>query len=389
MRATLQTLGHTWQALARPRPTPPGALDLPLAIAVLALAALGLVLVHSAGALLSERRHGDPFHFLERQAMHLMLGVGALFVALLVDPRFWLKIGGVLFLGAVGLLVALALFPGLGPATKGASRWIQLGPFSFQPSELAKVALLFVLARTLGQEAQRVRSFTRGYLPILALTAILVLPVLLQPDFGAAVTLCALALTLLFVAGARLSHLGLTALLLMPIAYWLVDGTPYRRARMLAFLDPFAHRREEGYQIYESMVSFASGGWTGVGLGEGPQKLGFFPEYHNDFILAAAGEELGLLGVLAVIALYSLLLWRGLRIAARAADRSLSLLACGVTALFGIQAVIHMGVVMAVLPTKGLPLPFVSYGGTSLVLSLLLAGVLLQIGREAPPGVPP
>jgi cell division protein FtsW len=351
---------------------------------VLALAALGLVLVHSAGAILSERRHGDPFHFLERQALHLALGVGALLVALLVDPKFWLKLGGVLFLGAMGLLAALLLFPELGPSTKGATRWIQLGPFSFQPSELAKVALLLVLARKLGQQADQVRSFTRGYLPILALTAILVLPVLLQPDFGAAVTLVAVALTLLFLSGARLKHLGLTALLMAPIAYWLVDGTPYRRARMLAFLDPFAHRREEGYQIYESMVSFASGGWTGVGLGEGPQKLGFFPEYHNDFILAAAGEELGLVGVLAVLALFGVLLWRGLRIARRAAERSLSLLAFGVTTLLGIQAVVHLGVVMAVLPTKGLPLPFVSYGGTSLVVSLFLVGVLLQIGRETP-----
>src|SRR5262249_38066938 len=155
------------------------------------------------------------------------------------------------------------------------------------------------------------------------------------------------------------------------------------RARMLAFLDPFAYRREEGYQIYESLVSFASGGWSGVGLGQGPQKLGHFPEYQNDFVLAAVGEELGLAGVAAVLILFAVIIYRGLRIAARCADRSLAILAFSVTALLGFQAIFHMGVVMAVLPTKGLPLPFVSYGGTSLIVSLFLVGVLLHIGSIA------
>lgn len=363
-------------------PAAPGRPDVVLAVAVLGLTALGVVMVHSAGAILSERRHGDAFYLLERQAIHAAIGVGAMLLALLVHPRVWQKLGGVLLVGAFGLLVAVLVVPDLGPPTKGASRWIQLGPVGFQPSELAKVALLLYLSRFLARNRELLPRLGGGYLPALAVVALLVAPILLQPDLGTAVTLAAVALAILFAAGARLRHLGVTVLAALPILYWLVDSAPYRRARMLAFLDPLAHRQVEGYQIYESMISFASGNWTGVGLGEGPQKLGFFPEYHNDFVLAAVGEELGLVGVAVTIVLFALVVWRGLRIARRVADRSLSLLAFGISALLGIQAVVHMGVAMAILPTKGLSLPFVSYGGSSLAASLFLAGVLLQIGRE-------
>jgi cell division protein FtsW len=355
-----------------------------LALSVLALTALGVVIVHSAGAILSEKRHGDPFHFLERQALHAAIGIGALVVALLVDPRFWLRWSGLLYLGTAVLLIVLCVVPSAGETKGIATRWLNLGPVRFQPAELAKVALLLFLSAHLARRAERLSSLGRGVVPALLLAGVLLLPVLLQPDFGTTVTLGVATLALLLAAGARLRHLGLLLLAAAPLVYWLIDGSPYRRARMLAFLDPFAHRREEGYQIYESLVSFGSGGWTGVGLGEGPQKLGYFPEYHNDFVLSAVGEELGLLGVAAVIAVFGVILWRGLRIAARTEDRALSHLAFGITALIGFQAILHMGVVMAVLPTKGLPLPFVSYGGTSLVVMLFLAGVLLSIGARAP-----
>lgn len=363
--------------------------DLLLAMVVLALTALGIVIVHSAGAVTSQRHGGDAlsadtfsFYFLERQALHALVGLGAMFVAFFIDPRAILRHSGWIFVGTAGLLVAMLLVPGLGHEAGGAKRWLAVGPIRFQPSELAKVALLFFFARSVLRFEERLASFRRGFVPLLLLAAAIVLPVLLQPDFGMAVTLGALAFAMLFAAGARITHLGLTVLAAVPVGWWLIEGTPYRARRWLAFLDPMAHRREEGYQIYESMVSFASGEWTGVGLGAGHQKLGRFPEYHNDFVLAAVGEELGFLGVAAVIALFAVLVWRGLRIARRVADRSLSLLAFGITALLGVQALCHMGVVMAVLPTKGLPLPFVSYGGTSLVVSLFLTGVLLYISAE-------
>jgi cell division protein FtsW len=379
-RAGLALRLRFWGAEEAPRA--PAALDGWLLLAALALTALGVVMVHSAGALLAERRHGDLFHFLERQSLHAALGVLALLAAVLLDPRLWLRMASVLYLGVLALLVLLWAFPDLGPSAKGASRWIQVGSFSFQPAELAKVALLCLLARKIVARGDRLSSLREGYLPLLGLAAVLVVPVLAQPDFGTAMTLAAVAVAMLFAAGARLAHLGLTALAAAPVVWWLIEGTPYRRARMLAFLNPFAHRREEGYQVYESMVSFASGEWTGVGLGEGPQKLGFFPEYHNDFVLAAVSEELGLLGVAAVVVLFGVILWRGLAIARAAGDRALGLLALGATVLLGLQAVVHMGVVMALLPTKGIPLPFVSYGGTSLIVSLFLVGVLLAVGRR-------
>jgi cell division protein FtsW len=363
--------------------------DLWLGCSVLALTALGIVIVHSAGAIPTVRvdANGLPsdvfsFTFVERQALHAAIGVFAMLAAFFIDPRALMRRSGWLFLGTFALLAAMLIIPGLGHEAGGATRWVTLGPIRFQPSELAKLALLFFFARALMKWEDRLPSFRRGFVPLLLLAGLVVLPVLLQPDFGMAVTLAAVALAMMFGAGARIWHLAATVLASLPVAWWLIESTPYRARRMLAFLDFVARRRDEGYQVYESMVSFASGGWTGVGLGAGPQKLGRFPEYHNDFVFAAVGEELGFVGVAGVILLFAVVVWRGLRIAARVADRSLSVLAFGITALLGVQAACHMGVVMALLPTKGLPLPFVSYGGTSLIVSLFLVGVLLYISGE-------
>lgn len=367
----------------------PGRPDLFLALAVLALVALGIVIVHSAGAIPTTKEtvtgatpETFSYDFLWKQSLHAALGLGALCVAFFIDPRTIMQRAGWLFVGTLVLLVAMVAIPGVGREVGGATRWIAIGPIRFQPSELAKIALLFFFARVLIRYDARVQSLTRGFAPLLVLAGLVVLPVLLQPDFGMSVTLATVALAMLYAAGAKLWHLGLSVLAAVPVLWWLIEGTPYRARRMLAFLDFVERRREEGYQVYESMVSFASGGWTGVGLGAGPQKLGRFPEYHNDFVLAAVGEELGFVGVLLVIALFAVFVWRGLRVAARVADRGLSVLAFGITALLGVQALCHMGVVMALLPTKGLPLPFVSYGGTSLVVSLFLVGVLLYISAE-------
>ena len=387
--ARMRTAASAVKTSVRESVDGPGRPDLLLAIAVLGLVALGIVIVHSAGAIPTTREtlsgatpETFSYGFLWKQSLHAVLGLVAMCVAFLIDPRAIMRRSGWLFAGTLVLLGAMVLIPGVGREVGGATRWIAIGPVRFQPSELAKVALLFFFARALMKYDERLSSLTRGFVPLLALAGLVVLPVLLQPDFGMSVTLAAVALAMLFGAGAKLWHLCLSVLAALPVCWWLIEGTPYRARRMLAFLDFVERRREEGYQVYESMVSFASGGWTGVGLGAGPQKLGRFPEYHNDFVLAAVGEEMGFFGVLLVIALFSIVVWRGLRIAMRVADRSLSVLAFGITALLGMQAICHMGVVMALLPTKGLPLPFVSYGGTSIVVSLFLVGVMLYISAE-------
>jgi cell division protein FtsW len=259
-----------------------------------------------------------------------------------------------------------------------------MGPLSFQPAELAKLALCVYLAYLLARKAEKVRVFSVGFLPPLLVTGLMMGLLLKQPDLGTAAIFGAVALGLLFVAGTRTSYLILAVLVAAPIGWKFIVSTPFRMRRMLAFLDPWAFRRDVGYQITESLISVGSGGVTGLGLGDGRQKLFFLPEAHTDFILSIIGEELGLLGVLTVVSCFGVLVWRGLRSAVRARDVFGTYLAFGITAMFGLQALVNIGVVLGSLPTKGLPLPFISYGGTSLVMSLFMAGVLGNISARNP-----
>jgi cell division protein FtsW len=274
----------------------------------------------------------------------------------------------------------------VGTLAGGARRWIRAPGVSVQPAEFAKVAWVIFLSYSLAKKQEKVRSFSIGFLPHVGVAALLVSLCMLEPDFGSSVTLVFLMFVMLFAAGTRLSYLLGSVLAALPFAYGAIAGSRYRLDRILAYLDPWSHQRTTGYQLTESLMSIGSGGLTGLGLGDGRQKLFFLPEAHTDFIFAIVGEELGLLGAAAVIALYGIVLWRGLRASLRASEPFGTYVGLGLTGLIGFQAIVNMGVSMGLLPTKGLTLPFISYGGSSLIVLIGAAGLLLSVSGTAEAG---
>lgn len=356
-------------------------IDLVLLFAVFALCTIGIVMVYSASAVAAESRMGDATYFLKRQLAAAAIGVAALAGVLKLGYRRLAFLAYPALIVAL-LLLVLVLVPGVGSAAGGARRWIRLPGFSLQPAELAKFTLVLYLAYSLAKKREKVKVFSIGFLPHCLITGVLAVLALAEPDFGTAVALVTVLFALLFAAGARISYLVGSLLLALPIGYHLVASSPYRMKRILAFMDPWAHRHDIGYQVAESLMSIGSGGITGLGLGESRQKLFFLPEAHTDFIFSIIGEELGLLGVCAVIALYGLLIWRGIRASLNATEPFGAYLALGITILFGFQSTLNMAVAMGMAPTKGLTLPFVSYGGSSLVVCLAAAGVLLSISQS-------
>jgi len=356
--------------------------DVLLVAAVLALTGFGIVMVFSAGAVFAAKIHKDWTFFLKRESVYAGVGLLAFLVGSRLDYSIYRRFTYPLLFLAVAMLAAVLK---LGPSINGAARWFRLGGLSFQPSELAKFALALYLAVLLARKAEKVRDFSMGFLPPLLMTGVFLGLLLKQPDLGTAVIMGVTALGLMFVAGTRTSYILLSVLIAAPIGWKVfITGESWRMRRLLAFLYPWQYRRDTGYQLYESLISVGSGGVWGQGLGQGHQKLFFLPEAHTDFILAVVGEELGLVGVLTVLAVFALLVWRGLRASARARDPYGCYLAFGITCLFGLQTIVNMCVVLGLLPTKGLPLPFVSYGGTALVMSLFMAGVLVNISARAP-----
>lgn len=393
-RAVAVWAGQAWDAVRGRSTPPPGpataagmirpsevGVDRVLCAAVLILAAFGSVMIFSAGAVFAAKKYGDAFYFLKRELIYALLGLIAFSVALRIDYSLYRRFAyPLLFVSVLTLATVLKI----GSRAGGAIRWFRLGPLSFQPGELAKFALCVYLATLLARKAEKVRDFSVGFLPPLVVTGVMMGLLLKQPDLGTAVIFGLVALGLLFIAGTRTSYLILAVLVAAPVGWKFIVSTPFRMRRMLAFLDPWAFRRDVGYQITESLISVGSGGVTGLGLGDGRQKLFFLPEAHTDFILSIVGEELGLVGVSFVIVAFAVLVWRGLRAATRARDLFGSYLAFGISTMFGLQALINIGVVLGSLPTKGLPLPFISYGGTSLVVSLFMAGVLANVSARNP-----
>ncbi len=372
-----QTMSPTLRALG-----PGVGPDLLLCAAALTLTALGVVMVFSAGAAFAAKTYGDFTHFLARQAVYAVLGLAAFAFALRTDYSWYRRLAYPVLAASLGLLVAVLL---VGTRVGGGTRWIRLGGLSFQPSELAKFALVLYLAMLLARKAGKIRELAIGFLPPLLMTGLFLGLVLRQPDLGTAVIMGVTALALLFVAGTRTSYILLAVLSAAPVVWKVfITGEPWRLRRLHAFIDPWQFRRDEGYQVAESLISVGSGGLFGQGLGEGRQKLFFLPEAHTDFILAIVGEELGFVGVLFVVAAFAILVWRGLAAALRARDVFGGYLAFGLSCLLGLQALVNMAVVLGLVPTKGLPLPFVSYGGTALVTSLFMAGVLGNVSARNP-----
>lgn len=338
----------------------------------------GVVMVYSASSIMADMRFGDSFFFLKRHIVYAFIGIAAMISVARIDYTHFKKLTLPFLLSSLALLVLL-LVPGIGAEAGGATRWLRFGPLSLQPSEFAKLAVIFFLACSFAKKGGEMGTFKKGFLPYMAILALFLLLMMLQPDFGTAMTLAGIIFIMLFVAGTRLSYIASFIMVMLPAAYLLIAGAEYRRRRILSFLDPWSDPQDTGFQIIQSFLAFGSGGMMGRGLGEGRQKLFYLPEPHTDFVLPVVGEELGFIGVMIIILLFTGLVLMGIRASLKANDPFGCHLALGITSMIGLQAIINMGVVMGLLPTKGLPLPFVSYGGTSLLVNMIGVGILISI----------
>ena len=352
--------------------------DVILLAAVLGLIGIGTVEIYSATAADAITRFGDGAYFLERQLAFVAVGGVAMWIGARFDYRRLRQWTYPLLVIAIVLLaVALLAHP-----RNGARRWIPLGPLTFQPVEIGKLALVTYLACSLARKADRVKTFTIGFVPHLVVCSAMMALLLKQPDLGSSVVLAATTLGMLFVAGARVSYIALAMLSAAPLAYHLVVGTPWRMQRFLAYFNPDAYATGEAYQFLQARLAMGSGGLTGAGLGGGQQSLGYLPEPDSDFILAPIGEELGWIGIACVLVLFAIIVWRGIRAALGARDAFGGYLAFGITLLFGVQALFNVGVVLGVVPNKGITLPLVSRGGSSLAITMFLVGLVLNVGRR-------
>ena len=343
---------------------------------------LGMVMVLSASSVTALDTYGSTWYVAMRQGMWVSIGVVMCVLVMRVDYHRWRRLAGPA-LGVSGLLLALVLVPGVGMNVNGASRWLGYGPLSLQPSELAKLTVLLFAADLLARRAAWVEDIRLTLVPVTVVLGAAAVLLMLQPNLGTTLVLGAIVISVLYVAGTPLLPLTTLSALGGLLATALALAAPYRRERMTAFLDPWKDYQDTGYQNIQSLVGIASGGITGIGLGQSRAKWGFLPYAHTDFIFAIIGEELGLIGALAVVGLFVALCILGARAALLAPDRFGMLIASGVTVWFGAQAFINIGAVIGILPITGVPLPFVSYGGSSLVFSMVGAGLLLNVARHA------
>ncbi len=355
-----------------------------LVAVVSVLTVMGLVMVLSASSVQAIRQYGSPWVYFERQVLWVAVGVAVLVVCAKLDYRVWRRFSGPL-VGLALVLLVLVLVPGVGVLVDGSSRWIGTGSFRIQPSEFMKLALVLFGADLLARRAGRTRQWARAVRPLIIVFFLAGLLVMKQPDMGTTLVLASIAFGLLFAAGTKVRTLAVLFTLSAAGAFLLGIAEPYRRARLLSFLDPWAHRSDQGYQVVQSLVGLGSGHLWGVGLGASRAKWGFLPNAHTDFIFAIIGEELGLIGSLLVVGLFGALAFLGIRTAARAPDRFGRFLAVGITCWIVSQAFINIGAVIGLLPVTGLPLPFVSFGGSSLVIVMAATGLLLSVAaRERP-----
>ncbi len=357
-------------------------IDYLLLAAVVLLIFTGTLMVYSASAINADAKYYDAYVFLKREIDFALISIDMLFTMMKLDyHRYWKMVYPLM--GISIFLCILVAIPGIGVKAGGARRWLNLGGFTFQPSEMMKLSLILFMAYSLAKKREKMEKFMVGVLPHLAVAGVMMGLILVQKDLGTTFTLGVVLMIMLFVGGTRISYIAGAILLSIPALYLLVFSVDYRRQRILAFLDPWTHIADSGFQIIQSYVGFNVGGLWGTGLGQGKQKLFFLPAAHTDFILSVLGEELGLLGVLGVITLFMILLIRGFRAALKAPDLFGMYLALGITSLIGVQSLINFGVVMGLLPTKGLPLPFISYGGTSLIVMSACMGIVLNIASQA------
>ncbi|MDZ5470700.1 stage V sporulation protein E [Bacillus sp. 31A1R] len=356
--------------------------DLILMIVTFTLLAVGLIMVYSASAVWAEYKFNDSFFFAKRQMLFAGVGIFAMFFIMNIDYWTWRKFAKVILIVCFVLLV-LVLIPGIGNVRNGSRSWIGVGAFSIQPSEFMKLAMIAFLAKYLSENQKKITSFRKGLVPSLGLVFLAFGMIMLQPDLGTGTVMVGTCVVMIFIAGAKISHfVGLGMLGVLGFV-GLVISAPYRIKRITSFLDPWQDPLGSGFQIIQSLYAIGPGGLFGLGLGQSRQKFFYLPEPQTDFIFAILAEELGFIGGSFVLLLFSLLLWRGIRIALGAPDLFGSFLAVGIIAMVAIQVMINIGVVTGLMPVTGITLPFLSYGGSSLTLMLMAIGVLLNISRHS------
>jgi len=358
------------------------AIDGILLLVTAVLIIVGIIMIFSSSAIMAHEKYRNMYFFVFRQLMWGAFGTAAMVTGMNVDYRIWAKYSRAAMI-VVLLLLASVLLPFIGHSVGGARRWLRFGGMGFQPAELAKIVIVIYMASILDRKFSKIKTFYRDLFFPLSMILVMVLMIYKQPDFGTSVIIIALVGSMLFMGGVRVRHLGIGLLMFIPFIVYAMFSFGYRRERMLAFLKPFENMYDTGFQLAHSLVALGDGGLRGVGLGAGYQKLFFIPEVHTDFVFAVIGQELGFLGTLGVLLLFALFTWRGMRIALKHREYLGRIMAAGITFLISIQVIINIGVVTGCLPTKGLSLPFVSFGGSSLFFNMFAVGVLLNISRES------
>ena len=354
--------------------------DTPLLLSVLLLTGIGIVMVYSASSAIANNSYGNGYLFIKKQAISAAMGCLMMLGTAMTPYRAYRRFAYI-FIGISALLIILTQIPGIGHSAGGASRWIKLGGFSVQPSEIARLSMIIYLAYSLTKKQEFIKDFSIGFLPHVIFFLVFAILIMFQPDFGSVAILGMITWIMMFVGGVSIVHLVLSLLPAIPVFIFVMVSASYRMERLVSFLDPWKYRSDEGYQIVNSLMAFGSGGILGKGLGNGYQKLFYLPEPHTGFIFSVIGEELGLWGVLAIITVFAVVILRGISIARNTEDRFGSLLATGIVTSLGLQVCINMGVAMGLLPPKGLALPFLSYGGSSLIINMAATGILINIAR--------
>jgi cell division protein FtsW len=344
------------------------------------LTTIGVIEVFSASSVYAFTHYDNSFWFLERQGIYAAIGIGVLLLTARMRYTAWRRLSGPFLVVSV-LLLLVALHPTAGATVYGASRWIAVGPLTLQPSEFAKLALVAFTAAVLSKKQRKLDDWLHLALPLAPVVLVVAGIVMMQRDLGTTIVIVGSVLMMLFVGGARFRHLLVTGIVALGGLAFLIFGTAYRRVRFLSFLDPWKDPLSNGYQLIQGLIALGSGGWLGVGLGASRQKWAYLPNAHTDFIFAVLGEELGLIGELVVLALFGLMIYAGIRIAVRAPEPFGRLLAAGITSWIGLQTIVNLGAVTGLLPITGVPLPFVSFGGSALIVTLGAVGVLTSIAR--------
>jgi len=350
---------------------------------VLFLVGLSLVVVASASLSISEVRYGDSMHIVRRWAVYMPIGLVVLWAVSRVEISWW-QASALPMLSLLGLLMILVFIPDLGREINGARRWVSIFGITVQPVELIKPAILIYMAHYMSSFPERLERFSSGLAPMLVVLGVMNMLLLLQPDFGSIVLLTSVCMCMWFVGGIPMRHLLFTAGVALPLGAIIMISEPYRWDRLTSFIDPWADPTGSGYQLIQSMIAYGSGGLYGAGLGQGVQKLFYLPEPFTDFVSAVLAEELGLSGVMALLVIFMLLMWRGMRLAFHAEQSFSRLLSLGCVMMLGMSFMINMGAAMGMLPTKGMPMPILSYGGSALIGSFFLLGLLFSIQRHQP-----